>query len=154
MEFDVEALKRIKQATLKCINDLGKKTDLNPAETKAALDGFDLLDRLCYEIEDCEQRKKEEEHAHASGYSDYAHPRRYSITSYGMPRMRTSHHMPEYYMDEWRDDMEYANRRGYSRHSIGDRVVALIEKEMDTTDSAYEREELQKFIRMIRASAD
>lgn len=42
----------------------------------------------------------------------------------------------------------------YSRHSIGDRVVEKLEKMMDNTDSDYEREELHKFIRMVRQTAD
>ena len=47
----------------------------------------------------------------------------------------------------------YSDRR-YSRHSIGDRMVAMMEKEMDQAESDYEREQIHKFIRMIRAAAD
>ena len=43
---------------------------------------------------------------------------------------------------------------GYSRHSIGDRIVSMMEKEMDNTESDYEKEQLHKFIRMIRMAAD
>lgn len=50
---------------------------------------------------------------------------------------------------------EYSDRgHGYSRHSIGDRVVSMMEKEMDRTESPYEREELKKFIHMVRSAAD
>lgn len=44
--------------------------------------------------------------------------------------------------------------RGYSRHSIGDRVVEKLETMMDQAGSEYEKEELHRFIRMIREAAD
>lgn len=79
---------------------------------------------------------------------------------YGVQGWYRSGHGP--YMD---DPMYYGgvpgnmphgsvSTRGYSRHSIGDRVVEKLEHMMDTTESDYEREELHKFIRMIRQAAD
>lgn len=41
---------------------------------------------------------------------------------------------------------------GYSRHSVSDRAVEQLEHMMDTTESDYERQELRKYIRMIRAA--
>ena len=167
MGFEVESLKKLKQATVKNINELGKKTDLTPAETKALVDGFELMDRLCYEIEDCEM-KEENEKAQYSGYSGhgemYAIPRRYSITSYARPRgsMRMSYGDGPY-MEHGRsytgpmayqydDPMYYGDGRGYSRHSIGDRAISCLEREMDTVGSDYERRELHRFIEMIRSA--
>lgn len=50
---------------------------------------------------------------------------------------------------------EYSDRgMGYSRHSIGDRIIAMMEREMDSTESPYEKEELRKFMKLIRQAAD
>lgn len=42
--------------------------------------------------------------------------------------------------------------RGYSRHSISDRAVACLEKLFDTSASDYEKQELKKYISMVRAA--
>lgn len=67
----------------------------------------------------------------------------------GYPGYPVEHMNPGY------SGAEYSDRgRGYSRHSIGDRMVSLMEKEMDKAESEYEREEIRKFIRLVRMSAD
>ena len=50
-----------------------------------------------------------------------------------------------------RDARYYDFDRGYSGHSIGDRAVEKLESMMDNAGSDYEREVLEKYIRMIRA---
>ena len=62
----------------------------------------------------------------------------------------------------WRDmaDMNHVNRGNsygnepyrdeHSNHSIKDRVIANMENMMDTTNSDYERQELQKYIQKMR----
>lgn len=45
----------------------------------------------------------------------------------------------------------YSMNRGYSGHSIGDRAVDKLESMMNEAGSDYEREVLEKYIRMIRA---
>ena len=185
MELKTESMKNMKKTVEKCLDELMKKNDLTPAETKAALDGFKLYDELCCRIEDCETEEKDV----ANGYSGHDVPyRQYHITSYGMPegaysernRGRMSYsgaHInysgaPQYGVHGWYqndrrmlddgmrsycDDPryygpEYSERgRGYSRHSISDRVVSMVEHMMDTAESDYERQELQKYIRAIRA---
>ncbi len=154
MEFKVESLENLKKATAKNINELGKKADLTAAETKALLDGFDLMDRLCYEIEDC--KPMEDEKSQYSGRNEmYATPRRYSITSYGRPHGRMSYGNAPY-MDDGRsymDPMTHGDMRSdYSRHSIGDRAISCLEHEMDSVGSDYERRELRRFIEMIRSA--
>lgn len=48
---------------------------------------------------------------------------------------------------------EYSDRgRGYSRHSISDRAVSNLEKLFDVAASDYEKQELKKYISMIRAA--
>lgn len=183
MDFEVESLKKIKQATVKNINELGKKTELTSAETKAAIDGFNLLDRVCEEIEECGMKENESEYSGHNG--GYVNPRRYSITSYGRTRgRRSSYGEPMdshgYYRNEpmsyggsmayensmarnrsynglmsyapYMDPMYYGEPQGYSRHSIGDRAISCLEREMDSVGSEYERQELRRFIEMIRSA--
>jgi hypothetical protein len=167
-----------------------KKSDLTPAETKAALDGFKLHDELCCRIEECEQNDSGKEVSY--GYSGQDVPyRQYHITSYGMPERSFSgmphgrmsfadgrmdySGRPQYGVHGWYQNNDYPmdgmrsyrngvqyegsyygnnysdRNRGYSRHSIGDRVVEMVENMMDSTNSEYERQELQKYIRTIRA---
>lgn len=166
MEIDYESMKKLKGTVEKCLVELANKTDLTPAETKAALDGMELREMLKCEIEDC--KMKEDKEYSERGYSGHGTPyRQYHITSYGMP-FRMTNAMPQhasmsdgysgdYGVQGWyrsNDERDYSERRGYSRHSIGDRVVEKLERMMDTTASDYEREELHKFIRMIRQNAD
>lgn len=164
--MEMESMKKLKAAVEKCLDELSKKPDLSPAETKAALDGMELRELLKCEIEDC--KMKEDKEYSERGYSGSDRPfRQYKITSYGMPyRMthadgtyNTSMHdgySGDYGVQGWyrSDSPEYSERRGYSRHSIGDRVVEKLENMMDKTESDYEREELRKFMRMIRSAAD
>lgn len=163
--MDMDSIKKLKGTVEKCLEDLAKKPDLTPAETKAALDGMELRELLKCEIDDC--KMKEDKEYSERGYSGHDTPyRQYHITSYGMPFRMThadgysgdygvngwyrSNNGPEM----WRDSPEYSERRGYSRHSIGDRVVEKLENMMDKTESDYEREELRKFMRMVRQAAD
>ena len=120
MEFEVDALKKLKSATVKNINELGKKSDLTSAETKALVDGFNLMDRLCYEIEDCEMKEtgKSDKSEYSGNGEMYATPRRYSITSYGRPHGRMSYDDGRgsydrsygYYMDNGRSSAEPMGR--------------------------------------------
>ena len=186
MELKTESMKNMKKVVERCLDELMKKQDLTPAETKAAIDGFHLFDELCCRIEDCENEEKEtkqpQDRMMENGYSGHGEPyREYHITSYGMPeravysdrsygnmhRMMNYSGTPQYgvhgwyqntpseYMNDGYYGARYSDRgRGYSRHSIGDRMVSLMEKEMDKTESEYEREEIRKFIRLIRMAAD
>lgn len=179
MGMEIEAMKKILAATEKSIMDLKAKPDLSPQETRAGLDGMLLRELLLCEIENCKQM--EEEYSERSysrrngSYNQYG-GRSYGDGSYNLyGRRPTSVMYPGDYAGydmEWmrpHDPMYYEgafNMRGgrvphgsvstreYSRHSVGDRVVNTLEKMMDATESDYEREELHKFIRMIRQAAD
>ena len=164
--MEVESLKKLKSSVEKCIEELSTKSDLTPAETKACLDGFELRDWIDCEIENC---KMQEEYSER-GYSGIpmAYPRRYNITSYrGGRRMGNYSGAPEYgvhgwyqsnggpmdgrwYEPDYYDGRSMSRGRGYSRHSIGDRAVEKLENMMDTAGSEYEREQLLRFIHMIR----
>lgn len=188
-KLDVESMKKLKNNVDKCLAELTKKNDITPAETRAALDGFELRDRLCYEMEceDEEEKPMEKRAAASYGYSGHEMPyRRYNITAYGRPMeyqsspeyearmshrdmysgdygirgwynsnsngMRNSYHEPwmgdrydPYYMG--RGDESYR----YSRHSVADRIVSLIEHDvMGGASSDYEKDEAKRYIHMIR----
>lgn len=151
--MEVESMKKLKSAVEKCIDELAKKSDLTPAETKAALDGMKLREMLCEEIEDCEMQDDMMRSEH--GYSGRRYSRRSmydgprdAIGRYAGNREGIGWYEPNYYGEN------ESYRRGYSRHSIGDRAVEKLEEMMDTAGSEYEREQLKQFIRMIRAAAD
>lgn len=181
MELKTESMKNMKTVVEKCLDDLMKKTDLTPSETKAALDGFKLYDELCCRIEDCQMEEDNSRNNYSGSDAPY---RQYHITSYGMPERAVSGRSyssmsytdgggysgtPQYGVHGWYqsnhypeanngmrgyygDGSEYSERRrGYSRHSISDRVISMVEHMMDTAESDYERQELQKYIRAIRA---
>lgn len=169
MELDMDSLKKFKRTVEKCILELAKKDDLTPPETKAALDGMMLREKLCEAIEDCEMEEYSERGRSRrqgsfntygySGMSYYAEPNRYR-SNYPMTQgynsmnnMGGTYGMPydPYYSE---DGFSERGRRGYSRHSIGDRAIEKLENLMDKAGSEYEKEELHKFIRMIRAAAD
>lgn len=65
----------------------------------------------------------------------------------GMSRNGYDPYYDNMYMDRGRNG-------GYSRHSIGDRVIEMLEHKMDETQSDYEREELRKYMHLIRQAAD
>lgn len=172
MEFSAESLKKLKGTVEKCIADLAKKDDLTPQETKALLDGFQVRDWICEEIEECKMKDEYSERGYSRrmsrngsygmpmrgyghyGYSDYSgypgYPREHMNASYCDPSD------PRYYESNgsYNESGNSMRGRGYSRHSIGDRIVSMMEKEMDNTESDYEKEQLHKFIRMIRMAAD
>ena len=157
MELKVESMTNAKKVVEKCLEELMKKSDLTPAETKAMLDGLRLHDELCCRIEDCNKAEDYPER----GYSGSMTPNhRYHITSYGMPERSMNdgnngsmrNYRESYYNEPVYYGEEYSDRgRGYSRHSISDRVVSMVENMMDSAKSDYERQELEKYIRAIRA---
>lgn len=171
----VEILKKGVAMIEKDLEELFEKGSLNPSETQNAKNAMELREYLLCTIDECMAKEDAEKYSER-GYSHHGETpyRQYHITSYGMPHMYSMNSMRPAYdprMD-WAGDYgvqgwyrsgdgmsnygpEYSERgRGTSRHSIGDRVVAMMEKEMDTTESPYEKEELKKFIRMVRSAAD
>jgi hypothetical protein len=161
MEFGKNEMNKLLEITETCLSEMAKKPTHTPAETKACKDGMELRAMLKCEIEDCEAKEHGEEY---SGYR--AFPRHYSMTAYGMrDGMRDDHvgypGQPRNWNGQYASGMPYDDGRrsygedqGYSRHSIGDRAVEKLEHQMDTTGSAYEKEELRKFIGMIKREAD
>ena len=161
MAFGMNEMKKLLEITETNLEEMCKKPSPTPAETKACKDGMELRAMLKCEIEDCEHMERGEEY---SGYR--AFPRHYSMTAYGMrDGMRDDYAgypgQPRNWNGQYASGMPYDDGRrsygedhGYSRHSIGDRAVEKLEHLMDTTGSAYEKEELRKFIGMIKREAD
>lgn len=158
--MDTEFLKGLKKTTERNLMELGKKQDLTAAETKAAKDAFELLDYLCYKIEECEI--KEKGYSQRSGYSMDRRPfREYQINSYTMPGgmsydgMSYDNSMRGQYYNTGSNNRSYGDSyaRGYSGHSINDRLISLVEGMYDEAKSDYEREQLNKFMNMLRAAA-
>ena len=190
-EIDKDILKKIDKNIVKCINELGKKDDINPAETKAFLEGVQAREWIACQLEECEQKEHEDDMKKGSyGYSGHGDPyRRYSITAYNAPPMHDSYGnrmMPRYSgdygvegwyrsgddrryqagvwpMDEYGNDlregmsrgmsMTNAEHREYSRHSVADRIISIIEKSKELGDmTPFEQDEVRRVIRMIRTA--
>lgn len=168
MAFGMNEMKKLLEITETNLEEMCKKPSPTPAETKACKDGMELRAMLKCEIEDCNAKEHGEEY---SGYR--AFPRHYSMTAYGMENgMRDDYAGYPGQPRDWNgqysgfstyapslgmygdSNRSYGEDRGYSRHSIGDRAVEKLEHLMDTTGSSYEKEELRKFIGMIKREAD
>lgn len=190
-ELDKDGLKTIDKNIVDCINELGKKTSINPAETEAFLKGVQAREWIACQLEECEQKECENEAKKGSyGYSGHGDPyRRYSITAYNAPPMHDGYtnrmmhgysgdygiegwyqsgdgrryQAGTYPMDEWGNDlrngmpknmnMSNAEHREYSRHSVADRIISIIEKSKELGDmTPFEQEEVRRVIRMIRTA--
>lgn len=132
----------------------------------------------CEKQED--QKKMEQGYSgHGDPYREYhitsyGMPERsmYSERSYGMPRYseRPQYGVHGWYQNDYQNlpgypaehmrasycgepyyyGPEYSERRGYSRHSISDRAVSCLEQLFDSTASDYEKQELKKYIMLVR----
>lgn len=164
--LDKDSLKNLKKTVAKCIADLGKKSDLSPQETKAAYDGACLYDWLCMMTEENDMAPEPEYGYSERRYSMHS-PMRHVPMNYPMSRgysgypgypsefMNTSYCDPYTYDSGMRmSSNRMSHGEGYSRHSIGDRAVERLENLMDSAGSEYEKEQLHKYIRMIRAAAE
>lgn len=184
--MEVESMKKLMSTVEKCIEELAKKQDLTPQETKALLDGLMVREKLCMELEDCEAggyKNTDEMYSERSSYrrrgsygwntgtggsygnghsgrpqygiggwyqsnNDYPMMNGYSgLPGYPTQHMNQSYCEPYYYGG----DMNMRGH-GYSRHSVSDRAVEQLEHMMDSSESDYERQELRKYIKMIRAA--
>lgn len=195
-EIEKDTLKNIDKNIVKCINELGKKTDINPAETEAFLKGVQAREWIACQLEECEKKEHEDETMKGSyGYSSHGDPyRRYSITAYNAPPMHESYGrrmMPRYsgdygvegwyhsgddrryqagvypydeYGNELRDrsmhdgmsrgmSMTNAEHREYSRHSVNDRIISIIEKSPELNNmTQFEQDEVRRIMALIRTA--
>ena len=179
--MEVESLKTLKSTVEKCIEELSKKQDLTPQETRALVDGLMAREKLCMEIEDCEAgdyKDTDEMYSERSSHRRHGsyvwNTRTGGLYDNGMsgnrgwyqmnrqyPEMNgqsglpgyPAQHMNQPYCDPYYYGGDMGMRgHGYSRHSISDRAIEQLEHMMDTSESDYERQELRKYIKMIRAA--
>lgn len=69
--------------------------------------------------------------------------------SYGYPY--SYDHMP---MGRPMSADQYRYERGYSGHSVNDRMIASLEREMDMAESEYDRNKIMEEIRRLREKKD
>lgn len=149
--MNAESLKKIKQLTECNIEELGKKSNISDTDVKCAIAGFELIDWINSNIGSGEEMRENGYSQHSGFMEPMANPRRYNITSYNAPRgMSFDRGMSRTYQGNGRGYS--SNGNSYSRHSIGDRVISCMEQMMDEAASDYERQELHRFMEMIRSA--
>lgn len=174
-----EAYDKLKEIAEKQIIELAKRGSMSPAEAEAAKVGMCLIDMVDEKKEDMEEMEGGySERGSRRSYSPRRYSITSYEDGRSMRGSRNSMHYPMY--DDYYDYMEdsyrgggqsnrgsyegrggqsnrsYENqnrdRRGrYSSHSIDDRIVSHLERMMDETESDYERQRLQEYMRYVRA---
>lgn len=135
--LDKEVLKRLKKITENDIEKLSNKQNLTPDEHRSLKDA--LINMAMLE-EECQKAMYDEE---GSGYRGYSMSRSYPYSmgmqydeGYSGRRMRSP--STGRYMG-----------RGYSGHSINDRIISTLEHMMDEADGDYERQTIAKYIEKL-----
>ena len=139
--MDYKTLDELNGLIEKELKKMVEKGDLSPNELQAAEKAVCLMEKIIGLEEGTysqSYRMPMNSYGRSYGYYD----RYMDDASYERGR---SPHTGRYVSRDMRRDM------GYSGHSIGDRAISSLESMMDTASSDYEREVLEKYIRMIRA---
>lgn len=145
MEKTYTELKDIAKNELK---KLVKKGELSATEMEAAKNAASLIEKI---DKICEQEMYEEEgysQRRMGGYSYKDDPyRRWEIMSYRDGHGTDSSMGYPYY------PMTYSRTGSdYSRHSIKDRSIAVLENLMNKAGSDYERQKIQDYIRKVESA--
>ena len=134
--LDKETIKKLLKTTEKDIENLSNKASLTPDEhrsLKSALINKAMLEEECNKMMYDEKGMSGYPYSHAvQDYPPMAYEEGYSGRR--MPRMNIS----------------YGMNRGYSGHSIQDRIISCLEKMMDDTDSEYERQTVARYIEKLK----
>lgn len=141
--LDKETIKKLLKVTEKDIETLSNKASLTPDEHRSLKSA--LINKAMLE-EECNKMMYDEKGMSGYPYSYAAqeHPAMAYEEGYSgrrMPRMNTSYGM---------NNGSYGMYRGYSGHSIQDRMIACLEKMMDETDSEYERQTVARYIEKLK----
>lgn len=123
------------------LKQLLKKGDLSASEMEAAKNALSVIiksDEAC----DSEEMKEYSNRGYSMSDDPY---RRWEIRSYNSCRDRSMHPMM------W-DGRESYRDRDYSRHSIKDRAVNVLERLMDEAGSDYERQKVRDFVRYVESA--
>lgn len=135
--MDYKTLDELNGLIEKELKKMVDKGDLSASELQAAKEAVCLMEKII----------GLEEGTYEQSYRMPMH----SARSYGYPD-RMMYEDSSYERGRSPRTGRYVSRdRGYSGHSIGDRAVDKLESMMDEAGSEYEREVLEKYIRMIRA---
>ncbi len=134
-----EALEKLKKLVLKELDRIASKGDINPSELEAATKAVCLLEKIKmvdeYEPDDS-----------YSGYSNYGmNPRRRGRSYNG------NNSYKDYYIAE--RDYGYPMDRGYSGHSVRDRMISQLESTMmDSAQNDSERRVIESLIGQLNAN--
>lgn len=133
-----ETLDKFEELILKELDKIIKKGDLTPTELSNGKEAICALKEI-HEIYNSDKEDMGEEYSER-GY--YISPTSYRDegTSMSNARGRRSSNRASSY------------NRGYSRHSMKDRMVAKLERMMDEAESDYERQEIREEIEHLRNS--
>lgn len=124
---------KLEEKALKDLETLADKGDINPTEWQRVKEVVCILKDMC----ECKEGMED-------GYSSdrmpgYSSRRGRSMTT---GRYISRDYDPSYMGPDY-------NARGYSGHSIKDRMIANLEKMMDEASSEYERETIRAEIRKL-----
>lgn len=123
-----KVLDQLEELVTNELKKMAKKPELSPAELKNATDAMCLLAKM----EEVKGGEYEDDEYSESPYSRGSYAR--------FRNMRTGRYM--------------SNSRGYSGHSIEDRIVDKLEHMMDEAGSDYERNVIHKWISKVRVDND
>ena len=132
MEEFYETLDELEKKLREELKKMAKKPDISPVEVDNANKAMCLITKI-REFEDAD-----------SGYSNGA----YSRNSYTRRSPRTGRYVSYDEGDAYGRRMQMANR-GYSGHSINDRMIDKLESMMDETGSEYERQTIGEWINRL-----
>lgn len=126
--LDEKVMKEVEELAANVAKELKKinaKPEMSPTDLKAAMDALCVLEKI--------------EKIQNGGMDDEGYSTRGARNSYSHRRMRNP--MTGRYM---------SYDRGYSGHSVHDRMIAALEDLMDQAKTDYDRETIENGIRMIR----
>lgn len=134
-----EALHRTKECVLREIEKINNRGEMTNADLDNLMKATKVLVNIDG-IKGMEEYADQNFYGYSKGVLPHMEPH---MPSYG-PRM--GHMNPSY--GGYYDNVRYEN--GHSNHSIEDRMIAGLEKQMDMADSDYERQMIMREIQHIR----
>lgn len=129
-----ETMNESKSLLLREIGKINAKGDISPSE----LDNLCKAYKTLREISTIETMNGLDRSETMRMDNSYGYPRSYDRVSMGRPMSTDS----------------YRYERGYSGHSVNDRMIASLEREMDMAESEYDRNKIMEEIRRLREKKD
>ena len=136
-----DTMDTLKDRTIEALETYAQKENWKAEDLQGAKDAVKLYNEIC------EAQMKDgiwEEMKGDWDNSGYNMPHGYTRISYGRDRMGRYTSRNDMYHDPRYDSRYYDD--GNSTHSIKDRMIAALEKQMDEAKSEYEREEVRRAI--------